>query len=36
MTSKISAFERLFDRTVTVYLVGLGLVLGGGMAFVGA
>jgi len=34
-TSKITAFERFFDRSVTVYLVGLGLVLAGATVFVG-
>jgi hypothetical protein len=33
--SKISAFERFFDRSVSVYLVGLGLVLAGATVFVG-
>ena len=34
--SNLVAFERFFDRSVSVFLVGLGLVLVGGMAFVGA
>lgn len=34
--SNLTAFERFFDRSVSVFLVGLGLVLAGGMAFVGA
>jgi len=36
MTSKLTAFERFFDRSVAVYLVSLGLVLAGATAFLGA
>jgi hypothetical protein len=34
--SNLSAFERFFDRSVAVYLVGLSLVLAGATAFIGA
>ena len=34
--TKLTAFERFFDRTAAVYLLLLGAVLAGGTIFVGA
>jgi hypothetical protein len=34
--ANLTAFERLFDRTVAVFLVVIGLALGGATAIVGA
>ena len=34
--ANLFAFERVFDRTAAVFLVFLGLALGGATAFVGA
>ena len=34
--ASIVSFERVFDRTVAVFLVFLGLALGGATAIVGA
>lgn len=33
--SKLSSFERLFDRSAAVLFVGLGLILAGATAFIG-
>ena len=33
--SKLSSFERLFDRSAYVLFLGLGLMLAGATAFVG-
>ena len=35
-TSYLTSFERFFDRSVSVFLVAMGLALGGAMALVGA
>jgi len=34
--AKFSAFERLFDRSVSVFLVALGVMLAGAVAVTGA
>ena len=34
--ANLFAFERVFDRTVAVFLVALGLAIGGATAIVGA
>jgi hypothetical protein len=33
--SKLIAFERLFDRSVVVFFVGMGVALAGATAFIG-
>ncbi|MDB5471026.1 MAG: hypothetical protein JWR84_2586 [Caulobacter sp.] len=33
--SKLSSFERLFDRSASVLFLGLGLILAGATAFIG-
>lgn len=33
--SKLTSFERLFDRSASVLFLGLGLVLAGATAFIG-
>ncbi len=33
--SKLTSFERLFDRSASVLFLGLGLILAGATAFVG-
>ena len=33
--SKLSSFERLFDRSASVLFLSMGLILAGGIAFIG-
>lgn len=34
--SKLSSFERFFDRSAAIVFLGLGLILAGAMATIGA